>query len=123
MTDLIKQIEELTLRCDSSTLLPVILQVEQLIKERDEARREICREVSLLSNAYINGGRRFIEGTVPDLISSLHALNSRLSAMTQQMGEMEATMKRLSEAVERIEDEKLPHRNEKSGENELVSER
>jgi prefoldin subunit 5 len=68
-------------------------------------------------------GRRFIEGTVPDLISSLHALNSRLSAMTQQMGEMEATMKRLSEAVERIEDEKPPHRNEKSGENELVSER
>jgi hypothetical protein len=42
MKDLITQIEELTLRCDSSTLLPVILQVEQLIKERDEARREIC---------------------------------------------------------------------------------
>lgn len=42
MSDLIKQIEELTLRCDSSTLLPVILQVEQLIKERDRARREVC---------------------------------------------------------------------------------
>lgn len=42
MTDLIKQIEELTLRCDSSTLLPVILQVEQLIKERDTARQEVC---------------------------------------------------------------------------------
>jgi hypothetical protein len=42
MSDLIKQIEELTLRCDSSTLLPVILQVEQLTKERDEARREVC---------------------------------------------------------------------------------
>jgi len=42
MTDLIKQIEELNLRCDSSTLLPVIERVEQLIKERDEARREIC---------------------------------------------------------------------------------
>ncbi len=42
MSDLITQIEELTLRCDSSTLLPVILQVEQLIKERDEARREVC---------------------------------------------------------------------------------
>ena len=41
MTDLIKQIEELNLRCDSSTLLPVILQVEQLIKERDEARRDL----------------------------------------------------------------------------------
>ena len=42
MTDLIKQIEELNLRCDSSTLLPVILQVEQLIKERDTARQEVC---------------------------------------------------------------------------------
>ena len=42
MTDLIKQIEELNLRCDSSTLLPVILQVEQLTKERDEARRMYC---------------------------------------------------------------------------------
>ena len=42
MTDLIKQIEELNLRCDSSTLLPVILQVEQLLKERDHARRLFC---------------------------------------------------------------------------------
>ena len=42
MSDLIKQIEELTLRCDSSTLLPVILQVEQLTKERDHARRLFC---------------------------------------------------------------------------------
>ena len=42
MSDLIKQIEELNLRCDSSTLLPVILQVEQLLKERDEARRMYC---------------------------------------------------------------------------------
>ena len=42
MTDLIKQIEELNLRCDSSTLLPVILQVEQLIKERDHARLLFC---------------------------------------------------------------------------------
>jgi hypothetical protein len=46
MKDLITQIEELTLRCDSSTLLPVILQVEQLIKERDEARREVCERTS-----------------------------------------------------------------------------
>ena len=37
MSDLIKQIEGLNLRCDSSTLLPVILQVEQLLKERDAA--------------------------------------------------------------------------------------
>jgi len=41
MSDLIKQIEELTLRCDSSTLLPVILQVEQLTKERDELRQQV----------------------------------------------------------------------------------
>jgi hypothetical protein len=41
MSDLIKQIEELTLRCDSSTLLPVILQVEQLIKEREELRQRV----------------------------------------------------------------------------------
>ena len=40
MNNLIKQIEELDLRCDSSTLLPVILQVEQLLKERDKAIRE-----------------------------------------------------------------------------------
>jgi|GEM_PF-6226431 len=46
MSDLIKQIEELTLRCDSSTLLPVILQVEQLTKERDEARREVCENTA-----------------------------------------------------------------------------
>ena len=54
MSDLIKQIEELNLRCDSSTLLPVILQVEQLLKERDEARREVCY-------AQVNGqyGRRY----------------------------------------------------------------
>ena len=42
MNNLIKQIEELTLRCDSSTLIPIIEQVEQLTKERDEARRESC---------------------------------------------------------------------------------
>ena len=41
MSDLIKQIEELNLRCDSSTLLPVILQVEQLTKERDELRQQV----------------------------------------------------------------------------------
>ena len=41
MSDLIKQIEELNLRCDSSTLLPVILQVEQLLKERDELRQQV----------------------------------------------------------------------------------
>ena len=41
MKDLITQIEELTLRCDSSTLLPVILQVEQLRKERDEIRQRV----------------------------------------------------------------------------------
>ena len=54
MSDLIKQIEELNLRCDSSTLLPVILQVEQLLKERDEARRDVCY-------AEVNGqyGRRY----------------------------------------------------------------
>ena len=42
MNNLIKQIEELNLRCDSSTLIPIIEQVEQLTKERDEARREVC---------------------------------------------------------------------------------
>ena len=42
MNNLIKQIEELNLRCDSSTLIPIIEQVEQLLKERDEARREVC---------------------------------------------------------------------------------
>ena len=46
MSDLIKQIEELTLRCDSSTLLPVILQVEQLIKERDKANSLVRRILS-----------------------------------------------------------------------------
>ena len=55
MSDLIKQIEELNLRCDSSTLLPVILQVEQLLKERDEARREVselkANEASRLASA------------------------------------------------------------------------
>ena len=53
--DLIKQIEGLNLRCDSSTLLPVILQVEQLLKERDEARREVselkANEANRLSSA------------------------------------------------------------------------
>ena len=49
MTDIIKQIEDLNLRCDSSTLLPVILRVEQLIKERDEARREVCRLMSMFN--------------------------------------------------------------------------
>jgi hypothetical protein len=33
MSDLIKQIEELTLRCDSSTLLPIIERVEKLQNE------------------------------------------------------------------------------------------
>jgi len=52
MSDLIKQIEELTLRCDSSTLLPVILQVEQLTKERDEARRMYCSMVENSARQY-----------------------------------------------------------------------
>ena len=52
MNNLIKQIEELNLRCDSSTLLPVILQVEQLIKERDEARRMYCEERSCPTRKY-----------------------------------------------------------------------
>ena len=52
MSNLIKQIEELTLRCDSSTLLPVILQVEQLTKERDEARRMYCSMVENNSRQY-----------------------------------------------------------------------
>ena len=37
MNNLIKQIEELNLRCDSSTLIPIIEQVERLCKERDAA--------------------------------------------------------------------------------------
>ena len=53
MNNLIKQIEELNLRCDSSTLIPIIEQVEQLTKERDEARREVCEfELVNMKQAY-----------------------------------------------------------------------
>jgi len=38
MSDLIKQIEELTLRCDSSTLLPIIERVEKLQSELEAAQ-------------------------------------------------------------------------------------
>lgn len=57
MSDLIKQIEELTLRCDSSTLLPVILQVEQLIKERDEARQLACEFCVMDGSGYSSSYR------------------------------------------------------------------
>jgi len=48
-------------------------------------------------------GRRFIEGTVPQLVENIGLLNSRLTALTQQMATMQDTVNRISAAVERIE--------------------
>lgn len=53
-------------------------------------------------------GRRFIEGTVPQVSDSIHTLNSRIAAMTQQMQQMDATMRRLAEAIEKIEGDTRP---------------
>lgn len=49
-------------------------------------------------------GRRFIEGTVPQLVDNIGLLSSRLTALTQQMVAMQEAIDRISAAVERIED-------------------
>jgi hypothetical protein len=43
MSDLIKQIEELTLRCDSSTLLPIIERVEELLRNTEQLEATVAR--------------------------------------------------------------------------------
>lgn len=63
-------------------------------------------------------GRRFIEGTVPQVIDSLNTLNSRISVLTQQMNKMEDAMRRLTDIVDRIESETRP----KDGENKVEME-
>lgn len=65
MSDLIKQIEELNLRCDSSTLLPIILQVDQLRKERDEARQQVCRQMLLRGVLFHRIGAASVAVTEP----------------------------------------------------------
>lgn len=49
-------------------------------------------------------GRRFIEGTVPQLVDNIGLLSSRLTALTQQMAAMQEAIDRISATVERIED-------------------
>jgi prefoldin subunit 5 len=64
-------------------------------------------------------GRRFIEGTIPQLVDNIGLLNSRLTALTQHMATMQESIDRISAAVERIEDAQ-PFKNDEMAE---VSER
>jgi hypothetical protein len=43
MSDLIKKIEELTLRCDSSTLIPIIERVEELLGNTEQLEKTVAR--------------------------------------------------------------------------------
>jgi len=68
-------------------------------------------------------GRRFIEGTVPQVADSINTLNSRISALTNQLQQMEATISRLAAAVERIEGDAKPDGGEHRTEMEPMSSR
>jgi prefoldin subunit 5 len=68
-------------------------------------------------------GRRFIEGTIPQISDSINTLNARISALTNQLRQMDETIVRLAAAVERIEGEEQKGEKEHRTEMEPMSSR
>ena len=93
MTDLIKQIEELTLRCDSSTLLPIIERVEKL-----QSRVEKLQ--SKLSDDQVD--QRLIEELWERRTDASKA-NARIRQLLGNTEQLEATVARLTEDLRRMD--------------------
>jgi prefoldin subunit 5 len=68
-------------------------------------------------------GRKFIEGTIPQMVNSINTLNSRISILNGQLQQMEATISRLAAAVDRIEGDAAPDSKEHHSEMEPMSSR